>query len=210
MSMPLACILSSNSRWASYHAIVVETQAGTKVCQADVAIHVQQDVVRLDISEGRGGIKGLIPFTVCSDMSLCACLYMLLSCVHAHTCSCPMFMFTQSPVCTCSYMFQCTHSYMLLCVHAHTCSCVYTLTHVSVYSCSHMFLYVYTCSYMFLCVCMWELVKATVDSRGCKVHYGGCTSQMFPKWVTHHSSATMSWVGLSQGLTCSELRLSQL
>lgn len=185
MSVPLTCILSSNSRWASYHAIVVETQAGAKVCQADVAIHVQQDVVRLDIPEGRRGVKGLI--CVCSDTSLCACLYMFLSCVHAHLCSCPMCMLTQSPVCTCSYMFLCTHSHMLLCIHAHTC------------------FFVCTCPYMLLCVCMWELVKATVDSRGCKVHYGGCSSQMSPKWVTHHSSATTSWVGLSQELTCSEL-----
>lgn len=101
VSVPLTCILSSNSRWASYHAIVVETQAGAKVCQADVAIHVQQDVVRLDIPEGRQGVKGLI--CVCSDTSLCACLYMFLSYVHAHTISC---------------------------VHTHTCSCVFMLTHV--------------------------------------------------------------------------------
>lgn len=42
---------------APYHAVVVETQARAKVCQAYVAIHVKQDVVRLDIPgrwEGEG------------------------------------------------------------------------------------------------------------------------------------------------------------
>lgn len=110
---------------------------------------------------------------------LCACSHMFLSYAHAHTCSCLMYMLKHVPVlCTYSHMLLCM--YMLtkspLCVHAHTCSCpMYMLIQSPVC----------TCSYMSLCVCIWESVKATIDSRGCKVHCRGCRSQMSPKWVTN-------------------------
>lgn len=41
-----------------YHTTIVETEAGTKVSQADVTIHVQQDIVWLDVPEGAQGKRG--------------------------------------------------------------------------------------------------------------------------------------------------------
>jgi hypothetical protein len=72
-----------------------------------VAIHVQQDVVRLHIPEGWWKSEGLVCVCVCSDMSL----------MHAYTCSCPVYTLTHAPVCTRSHMLLCVYMLtMLLCV----------------------------------------------------------------------------------------------
>lgn len=52
---PRAALAARRWREAPHRAVLHQSEAGAKVSQADVAVHVQQDVVGLDVPERRGG-----------------------------------------------------------------------------------------------------------------------------------------------------------